>query len=103
METDVFGRLLDEQIKTRTKSGESPVSITTAFKPEFDVAWNNAKYRLSVCPPKQVVSALNLKLQRKEFKPVSISSLARGHRVAEIPQEPADLLRLIESRVEAAT
>ena len=103
MEIDVFGRLLDEQIKVRTKRGESAVTITTTFKPEFDMAWGDSKYRLSVCPPKQVVSALNMRLQRKAYKPVSMSSLARGHRAAEIPTEPADLLTLIESRVEAAT
>jgi hypothetical protein len=103
MEGDVFGRLLDEKLKREVTGKNHAVSVTTAFKPEFDAAWTNARYRLEICPPKQIISSLNDKLQVKGFKPVSLAALARAHRRSEIPAEVTTLLNLIESKISAAT
>jgi AAA domain, putative AbiEii toxin, Type IV TA system len=102
MENDVFGRLLNERLREQVSGTNHAVSVTTAFKPEFDKQWLESSYRLQVCPPKQVVSKLNARLQAGGFKAVSLVGLARAHRRSEIPEEVADLLSLIESRVARA-
>ena len=99
MESDVFGRLLDEKLKAEVGGKSHVVTVTTAFKTEFDGRWNDARYRLRTCPPKAIISALNTELQSRGFKPVSLVSLARAHRRSEIPKEVSNLLGLIESRV----
>ena len=99
---DVFGRLLDEKFKVEVGGKKHAVTITTGFKPEFDAAWLDARYRLEVCPPKQVVSSLNERLQTKGFRPVSLVALARAHRRSEIPVEVSTLLSLIESKVSSS-
>lgn len=102
MESEVFGRLLDERLKSEVTGRQHAVSVTTAFKPQFDAAWTNAEYRLRICPPKQIVSALNDKLQAKGFKPTSFAALARAHRRDEIPAEASTLLELIESKASSS-
>jgi energy-coupling factor transporter ATP-binding protein EcfA2 len=97
MESDVFGRLLDERLKAEVDGQHHAVSVTTAFKSEFDSAWASPQFRLATCPPKQVVSSLNAKLQAKGLKPVSIAALARGHRRRELASEVVDLLTQIEA------
>ncbi len=98
MESDVFGRLLDERQKSDVTGSNHAVSVTADFKSEFDATWTDAQYRLTICPPKQVISALNNKLQAKGLKTVSFAGLARAHRRDEIPEELAALLRMIESQ-----
>lgn len=99
MESEVFGRLLDERFKEQVSGSKHAVSVTTTFKPEFDKRWADSSYRLDICPPKQIISKLNSKLQAEGFKAVSLTGLARGHRRSEIPTEVTELLTLIESRV----
>jgi hypothetical protein len=99
MESDVFGRLLDETMKDEVGSKRHAVSVTSEFKPVFDAHWANAEYRLRTCPPKQVIAPLNQILQRKGHKAVSMAALARAHRPSEIPDEVVLLLSEIESRV----
>jgi hypothetical protein len=99
MESDVFGRLLDERLRAEVGGTKHAVSVTTAFKSEFDAAWTDARFRLATCPPKQVVSKLNAKLQENGLKPVSLTGLARAHRRSEIAPEVADLLRQIEAEI----
>lgn len=97
MESDVFGRLLDERLKDEVDGKRHAVSVTTSFKPEFDAAWTDPDFRLRICPPKQVVAALNTRLQGKGSRPVSFTALARAHRRNEIPDELSDLLVQIET------
>lgn len=98
MESEVFGRLLDERFKEEVSGSKHAVSVTTSFKPEFDAKWSEPSYRLEICPPKQIISKLNSKLQDGGFKAVSLTGLARGHRRSEIPQEVVDLLGLIDAQ-----
>jgi ABC-type thiamine transport system ATPase subunit len=99
MEGQVFGPLLDEKVRHSKSGSNHTASINTAFKPEFDKLWKDPLYRLRVCPPKQVISQLNQKLQKEGLKPVSLTGLARAHRKSEIPAEVADLLLEIETQV----
>lgn len=101
MESEVFGRLLDERFKEEVSGSKHAVSVTTSFKPEFDHLWSTSSYRLEICPPKQVISKLNARLQSDGYKAVSLTGLARGHRRGEIPAELVDLLTLIDSRAAA--
>ena len=86
MESEVFGRLLDERFREEVSGSKHAVSVTTSFKPEFDQRWSDPDYRLEICPPKQIVSKLNAKLQDNGFKAVSLTGLARGHRRSELPK-----------------
>lgn len=97
MEGQVFGPLLDEKVRHAKSGSNHTASINTQFKPEFDKLWKDPLYRLRVCPPKQVVSLLNQKLTKEGFKPVSLTGIARAHRVSEIPDEVSELLASIEA------
>jgi energy-coupling factor transporter ATP-binding protein EcfA2 len=96
MEDDVFSRLLDERLRAQVDSSKHAVSVTTAFKPEFDALWPDTSFRLHACPPKQVLSRLNQILQAEGHKAVSMTALARSHRKPEIPHEVQDLLTRID-------
>lgn len=98
MESEVFGRLLDERFKEDVTGSKHAVSVTTSFKPEFDALWSVPSYRLEICPPKQIISRLNSKLQDGGFTAVSLAGLARSHRRSEIPQEVVDLLSTIDAQ-----
>lgn len=101
MENEVFSRLLDEKMRSEVASRNHAVTVTSEFKLTFDEAWSRSEYRLRVCPPKQVVSALNELFGKAGHKTISMTALARAHRKSEIPTELAELLHLIESRVQA--
>jgi hypothetical protein len=101
MGNEVFGRLLDERLRRDVSARKHAVDVTTEYKPIFDTAWGIPKYRLGICPPKQVVARLNEKLQAGGHKAVSMTALARAHRLAEIPGEIKDLLTRIETSVSA--
>jgi hypothetical protein len=98
MENEVFGRLLDERFKEEVSGSKHAVSVTTAFKPKFDTLWSDPNYRLEVCPPKQIISKLNAKLQGDGYKAVSLTGLARSHRRSEIPAEVVSLLSMINAQ-----
>jgi len=100
MENDVFSRLLNEKIRAEVAPDNHAVNVTSEFKPAFDDSWSDLGYRLRVCPPKQLVSALNEELRLSGYKTVSLTALARAHRKSEIPKELAELLHLIESHVQ---
>lgn len=97
MEGDVFGRLLDERLKSDVGATRHAVNVMTDFKAEFEAAWLDPSYRLRVCPPKLVVSRLNQSLQAHDHKAVSMTALARAHRKSEIPAEVGDLLSEIDA------
>lgn len=97
MESDVFGRLLDEQVRRNVSPTKHLVDVTSAFKKSFDAEWKSPEYRLKVCPPKQVVAKVNGELGASHHRTVSMATLAQAHRAAEIPQEVKDLLTSIEA------
>jgi energy-coupling factor transporter ATP-binding protein EcfA2 len=94
---EVFGRQLQERVASEVHARQHQVDVMSAFKAEFDEAWSNPEYRLIAGPPKQIIAALNRKLQSSGHKAVSVSGLARAHRVDEIAQEMREVLELINS------
>lgn len=97
MGNEVFGRQLQERVTSEVHARQHQVDVMSAFKAEFDEAWADLDYRLFASPPKQIISALNRQLQANGYKAVSVSGLARAHRVDEIAEEMRDLLELINS------
>jgi len=95
METDVFSRMLDEQLRSQVTATQHAVSVMSVFKPEFDRRWAEPEFRLSSSPPKQILAHLNDRLQATGHKAVSVSGLARAHRSGEIDSEVVDLLSSI--------
>lgn len=100
MEAEVFGRLLGERSANKKVSSEHAVSIFSSFKSEFDPLWDQSDYRLRSCPPKQIISKLNSKLQVVDgLRTISASQLARNCRVGEIDSEMAAALKSVEQEL----
>ncbi|MDR7187179.1 energy-coupling factor transporter ATP-binding protein EcfA2 [Microbacterium trichothecenolyticum] len=97
METDVFSRQLQERLSHDVAAHHHAVDVTSSFKHSFDADWRDAAMRLNACPAKQVLSALNQRLQGSGCKPASVAGLARSIRVSEIPSEMSELLTVIDS------
>jgi hypothetical protein len=95
MENDVFGRLLDEQLREKKSANRHAVEITSAYKKEFDALWREPEFRLASAPAKQVIARLNERLQSAGHKAVSARALASAHRRQEIPEEMASVLNRI--------
>ncbi|GAA2159028.1 hypothetical protein GCM10009826_24070 [Humibacillus xanthopallidus] len=100
MENDVFGRMLDERLREQVSASRHAVSVTTDFKQSFDGLWAEEDFRLRMCPPKQIISALNSRLQPNGLKTLSSSSLARALRVGDVDPEMSLMLRAVESAVD---
>jgi hypothetical protein len=96
MESAVFSRLLAERLTEEVAASRHSVTVTQAYKTEFDQAWAQADFRRDTCPPKQVIAALNSRLQAAGYKTVSVPALARAHRRDEIDAEVVAALGLVE-------
>jgi hypothetical protein len=97
MESEVFGRMLDERQREEVSGSRHLVNVATDFKAEFAQLWQNVDFRLYSCPAKQVIARMNDHLRDAGYKPVSARSLAASHRRDEIPGELAVVLRRVES------
>lgn len=102
MANDVFSRMLEERIRTEKSASRHEVTIMSEFKGEFDASWADKAWRLSVCPPKQMLSHLNTHLQSTGKKALSFARIARELRAAEVPPEMRDLLLSIDQSVSTA-
>lgn len=101
MGNEVFGRQLQERVASEAHAHNHQVDVMSAFKAQFDALWSDAEYRLYAVPPKQLVAALNQRLQAAGYKAVSMSGLARAHRVSEISEEMKDVLASIDAATAA--
>lgn len=99
MENDVFSCLLQDRLSSRVDASHHAVTVVSAFKKEFDTAWTSPSYRLSICPPKKLISALNGFLQSEGFRALSVTGLARAHKQPEVDAEMAEVLKRVESLV----
>ncbi|MFJ5544998.1 ATP-dependent nuclease [Micromonospora chalcea] len=98
MENEIFSRMLDEKIAFERGEKNHRVTVTAAFKREFDAMWRSEEWRLNVAPPKDLISALNRGLKRRNHKTISAERLAATLRPDEIPSE----LRGVVMKVERA-
>jgi hypothetical protein len=100
MGSDVFGRLLDEELKIGVSASRHRAQVTADFKRSFDERWVDPRFRMEHCPAKQVIAKCNIRLQALGRKSVSVRSLASTHRIREIDDEMASMLQVIEAACE---
>jgi hypothetical protein len=97
MENAVFSRMLDEKLRVEKSATAHAVTVTTAFKAEFDMLWKDVPRRLEIVPPKQLLSAVNKELQLRKFKAVSFEKLASSLELSEIPAEMRGAILRVET------
>jgi hypothetical protein len=69
----------------------------------FEQKWTNEEWRLSVVPPKEVISILNQEIQAAGGKAVSARSLSSRIKAEEIPTEMSDVIFSIEDMLVSPT
>jgi hypothetical protein len=94
METEVFARFAFERQKAAAHDHQ--VQALETAKEEFAELWAQPAERAVMCPPKEVFSDLNKRLPASGFKAVSIPTIARRMKRAEIPAEVETVLLRIE-------
>jgi predicted ATPase len=97
----VFARFNDERSRTERSGQMHQVSLTEKHGEEFAKLWVDRDWRRRMCPPKDVISEVNRKLQDSGKTAVSVRSLSRELRAHEIPGEMRDALLDIESMLQS--
>lgn len=100
MGSDVFGRLLDEELRNGVSATRHRAQLSADFKRSFDERWADPIFRMEHCPAKDVIAKLNIRLQAQGWKAVSVRSLASAHRIGEIDDEMSSVLHAIEATCE---
>lgn len=96
MEDEIFSRMLDEHSREVVSDRAHRVTVTTAFRKDFEEKWARPDWRLLVAPPKQVLSALNARLQGAHFRTVSSEKLAGSLTQDEIASEMRFVLEQVD-------
>jgi hypothetical protein len=98
----VFARALAASEEERVGPRAHRVTIIEEFEPLFAANWSDPATRLSMVPPKEVLSGLNQSLAGKGFKSLSASKLARALKESEIDDEIkavfSDIQSLLDSK-----
>ena len=94
LENEVFARFSYE--RQRLAQHDHRVQALQEAKAEFDAAWQSHDERLAMSPPKEILSALNKKLQSGGWKTLSFEALAKTLTSEEVPTEVSTLLERIE-------
>ncbi|MFC7931746.1 ATP-dependent nuclease [Streptomyces cinereoruber] len=96
MRNKVTSRLLAERIVAEKSSGRSVATINENGLNDLSESWARPEFRYSICPPKEVMSAVNRELQGRGYKAVAFDSISKYATVGEIHPEMAELLRSID-------
>ncbi|MBB5998622.1 putative ATP-dependent endonuclease of OLD family [Streptomonospora salina] len=96
MKSRVFARMLEQKTLNEKSASNHAVSISEEFHRSFPHAWSDPTYRVSVCPPKDLLSGINKHLQSNRKKTVSFEKIAHNIRAKEIPLEMRNVLQQIE-------
>ncbi|WP_405544829.1 AAA family ATPase [Streptomyces goshikiensis] len=97
MHNSVFAQFNCARQATERSAKLDEATITATTLADFSEKWTSIDYRLSVCPPKEIMSGLNRHLQSNGYKAVSFDALAKSIREDEIPAEMLTVLRRINS------
>ena len=92
----VRARLLSEAHSLAQSSGTNLVTTAEKVLEQFETDWLDEQYRLMVCPPKEILSAVNSLLQSSGFKAASFDGIAKNLTIEDVPQEMVNLLDEIE-------
>jgi AAA domain, putative AbiEii toxin, Type IV TA system len=91
-----ISQLTAERLQSEAGSGRSPATIMKESQIDFSLHWQQVDYRLSVAPPKRLVSSLNTQLQNAGYKAVSFEAIAKTMSETEIDREVRYVLEKIE-------
>lgn len=97
----VFSRFLAERDLEKRSGRMHLVSIAEEAIVEFDKNWNDYAWRLGVVPPKEVLSALNARIQEVGGKSVSMRGLSARLRADEISTEMRGIIARVENLLRA--
>jgi hypothetical protein len=95
-EDPVFARMLDEWQEDLVAPDQHRVSITEKFRREFNEMWRDPSKRLALCPPKDLISSLNKRIDSLGKRPISARKLAKALRASEVPDEMTEVLWRVE-------
>jgi hypothetical protein len=99
MKATVFARMLDEKQRELLAADKHRVTITEEFQREFEIMWSDTQRRQDLCPPKDLVTALNRRLEELKKRSISARKLARNMSRSEVPDEMAEVLWRVERLV----
>ena len=91
----VFARILAEKQATEKAADRDEVTITEQTTEELQQRWIAPTFRLSVCPPKEILSRLNSRLQQEGHKGVSFRGIANNVAADDLSSEMIELLRTV--------
>jgi hypothetical protein len=94
LENEVFARFSFE--RQRVAAHDHRVQALEDAKAEFDAVWQSHDERLAMCPPKDLLSDLNKKLQAGGWSTLSFEALAKALTEDEVPSEVVNVLDRIE-------
>jgi hypothetical protein len=92
----VFSRLLAERNVEQKPDGKHLATIAEEALADFDKNWNDYNWRLSIIPPKEILSALNVKVQGVGGKAISMRGLSARLRAEEVPSEMREAILRID-------
>jgi hypothetical protein len=94
METEVFARFSVE--RQRLAPHDHQVQAIEEAKREFEELWRHIGHRLWMCPPKEILSALNQRFGTAGYKTLAFPMIARAFTSVEVPGEIRNVLERIE-------
>lgn len=98
----VLGQMVTE-MQRRAKSIHIS-QIVKECSAQLSLQWDNPGARLELAPGKEVLAAMNLKLQEsEEYRPISARALAKEIRADELATELRDVLLTIEGMIHKPT
>jgi predicted ATPase len=96
MKSHVMSRMVSTRFDERSDRGVKLATIAQHCSEEVDEKWLTYDHRIGICPGKEVISALNQRLQAARYGTVNSYNLSREIRSAELPSELGEVLRHIQ-------
>lgn len=96
MRHEVFARFLEQRARTEVSKDKHLVVVATNFSKEFETLWADEAARIDICPPKQILSALNRTLVSNGYKSTNFVALAKNIQAKEISEDVSKVLLRIE-------
>ena len=99
MKAAVFARALDEEQRYTVSDRKHDVTVIESLHEKFDKAWGDVAFRLSSCPAKDVLHAINRFLTENGFETVSARNAARLMKTVELTDEMRELFLEVEAAI----
>jgi len=92
----VLGGMIDTRFAERQDKRQGPGPIAAACAAELTAQWSDFDRRISLCPAKEILSAVNGRLQGSGNKALSAFALAHEMLSGEVPEEMTKVLREVD-------